>query len=390
MKIQRKMRAVFLTGLCALFLISCGSAKGSAENKQGLSYYEEGKYEEAAEAFAEAVKRDETCAEYYVNEAMAQLGLSDFEGAKETLTEGLRTAPEDAGLYRAYGIVCYEEENYDEACIYFTSALNILGNKKGQGEIRTDIRLYKANAESKRGSYDAAIEDYSALISEDDKEAEYYFLRGKAYISGGNQEAALVDFEKVKELSSKEMDYYVEIYLVLEENGLSEKGKSYLETALTLEAKTAGDRRNRGAIQYLLGNYEEAKQEFFAIKEEERDANTWIYLGLAYEAVGDNEGANGAYEQALSMTESKASVYYQMALCQMRIENYSQALLNAQAGIAENEESLSRELAYIEAACYEYLGDFQTALQKFTSYKDTYGSNEKIDHEIAFLETRVQ
>ena len=37
-----------------------------------------------------------------------------------------------------------------------------------------------------------------------------------------------------------------------------------------------------------------------------------------------------------------------------------------------------------------YLGDFQTALQKFTAYRDTYGSNEKIDHEIAFLETRQQ
>jgi len=41
-----------------------------------------------------------------------------------------------------------------------------------------------------------------------------------------------------------------------------------------------------------------------------------------------------------------------------------------------------------EAVCYEYLGQYEKALSLFLAYIETYGSDERAEHEIAFLVTR--
>ena len=47
-----------------------------------------------------------------------------------------------------------------------------------------------------------------------------------------------------------------------------------------------------------------------------------------------------------------------------------------------------QELKFNEAVCYEYLGDFAKALELFRAYAAEYGTDARVAHEIAFLETR--
>lgn len=385
-----RLKAGMIVCLTVLLLASCGGRSGSAENEQGLALYESGDYEGARDAFDEAIGEDSRRGIYYANKALAQAGLSDFEGAGETVRQGLELEPENAEIYRAAGIVSFQAGNYEEACGYFESALGILGNEKGQTEMRTDIRRYKADAEYRTGDYAAAAEEYTQLIQTDENNAEYYFLRGKAYAAAGDLDSARPDFSKVNELRPEKPEYYVTMYKLLSEGGYEEEGRTYLETAVAIAPSGTEDQKSVGAAYYFLGNYEEASNAFQAMPETERDENAWIFLGLSLEGLGDNEGASQAFEQALAMTDSQASVYYQMAVCQMKAGNYYQALADAQAGLALNDGNVNGRLAYAEAVCYEYLGDFQTALQKFTAYRDTYGSSEAVEHEISFLQTRVQ
>ena len=59
-------------------------------------------------------------------------------------------------------------------------------------------------------------------------------------------------------------------------------------------------------------------------------------------------------------------------------------------GLSEAEdESLIRELSYSEAVCLENLGEYGAALEKLKAYREAYGADEALDHEIAFLTTRV-
>ena len=68
--------------------------------------------------------------------------------------------------------------------------------------------------------------------------------------------------------------------------------------------------------------------------------------------------------------------------------NYEEALQHAEAGLALSDDRAKKEIAFNQAVCYEYLGQYEKALELFRSYEEQYGQDEKADHEIAFLVTR--
>ena len=49
---------------------------------------------------------------------------------------------------------------------------------------------------------------------------------------------------------------------------------------------------------------------------------------------------------------------------------------------------VSKDLKFNEAAAYEKMGDFATALAKFEAYVSEFGSEEAVDREIQFLKSR--
>jgi tetratricopeptide (TPR) repeat protein len=67
---------------------------------------------------------------------------------------------------------------------------------------------------------------------------------------------------------------------------------------------------------------------------------------------------------------------------------YEEALKVFEAGSASAAGLTLQQLKFNEAVCYEYLGRYDKALQLFESYVEEFGSDEKAEHEIAFLVTR--
>ena len=47
-------------------------------------------------------------------------------------------------------------------------------------------------------------------------------------------------------------------------------------------------------------------------------------------------------------------------------------------------------MSYNQAVCSEYLGQYQEALELFKAYGQQYGTDEELQHEIDFLESRVE
>ena len=117
---------------------------------------------------------------------------------------------------------------------------------------------------------------------------------------------------------------------------------------------------------------------------EEEKNNTRIMLEEPEPQPIKQNASDDEVADALELAEQKLYTAYRNYVDSI------QAIADAQAGLALNDGNVNGRLAYAEAVCYEYLGDFQTALQKFTAYRDTYGSSEAVEHEISFLQTRVQ
>ena len=278
-----------ILALC-LSLTACG-ARGETDNQTGLSQYQKGAYQEALASFDKAVEAAPDCAEYRLNRGMTKIALSDYEAADADLTEALRLAPEEAQVFRAMGILRLSQENYGEAVTYFDSALNAA--EKNNQTLKTDLNLYKAEAQLKNGDAAGAATTYGEVIAANQNAADYYLLRGRAELQAGDQEAAEADFEQAAKRSGESGEELSYIHY--------QTAETYLEQE----------------------NYEEAKAELSAAR----------------------DGAG---------------------------------------------EALLKLIDYAEAAVYEYEGDYQTALEKFTAYRDAYGSDETLEHEITFINSRIQ
>lgn len=262
----------------------------------------------------------------YVERGMEALSEKDFSRAKLALSEAEKLAPGEPRVLRSMGIVYYEEENYNEALNYFIQALSALGER--ESIVREDILQYKAAAEMKIGDYEAAEADYGLLISLDNEYAEFYLLRGKARAELERFDEASQDFKSALLLAPGNLDYCEDMYLTLKAHGAAEAGMEFLNEIL------------------LAGPQEDDKERY-----------AWSCLEFV---LFQMEG--GQYEEALSLIQEKLSL----------------------AG-----EPVRQELLYAQGVCYEELRDFEKALECFLSYKEAYGADEKVEHEIAFLKTRV-
>ena len=285
---MKKSYLVILVCLLCLFLAGCGN-KGQADNKEGLSLYENGQYMEALAAFGKAIQADGSNGEYYLNKGMTELALADYDEARTALMEALRLKPEEPAVFRAMGIVYLEEGNYSEALTYFTSALNAAGKKKS--DLRTDICLYKAEAELRSGDYTAAAATYGELIGGDEKNADLYLLRGRALLSAGDKEGAKTDFTKAAGLS-----------------GQGGEELSYISYQTALSFMEQGDYEQAlGEIEEgLSGAGEESRKQFLYA-----EAACYEYLGdfrtalNKFTAYRDTYGSDEAVEHEITFLSSR-------------------------------------------------------------------------------------
>lgn len=106
--------------------------------------------------------------------------------------------------------------------------------------------------------------------------------------------------------------------------------------------------------------------------------------------VGEIEKAKEIIDRA-NHSELYSKTLAMLADAYMDNQEYENALAYlALAGENDPTEELQREIRQREIACYEYLGNYEEALNRANAYITEYGEDDKIRHEIVFLESRLQ
>ena len=238
----------------------------------------------------------------------------------------------------------------------------------------------------KSGQYQQAKEVYDAVLALRSGEEDAYFLRGTALLGLAEFDSAKEDFDKVIEMSPKNYDRLIEIYQALEHYGYAEAGQTYLQTALD-----SGDSQmnayDKGRIYYYLGQYQQAYLELENAREK-GGAESYLYLGKAYEATGDYNYAASVYNSYLSKFGDAAEVYNQLGLCEMAKKDYRSALTSFQTGKQLEDGSMQQTLSFNEIVAYEYLGEYKKAAVLLDSYLQAYPDDETAKREKQFLQTR--
>lgn len=317
-------------------------------------------------------------------EAMKLVEALDYAGALAAFDVAEEAQENERLIARGRGIAYMGLTQYDEAISCFRDAL---ASSNGLVEdVDFDLNYYLAAACIKKQQFAEAETAYNAILALRPEEEDAYFLRGNVRLALDDYEGAKTDFDRVISMEPKNYERLISIYQALAHYGYEEIGRDYLQNALDNEAKGM-DAYDSGRIYYYLGEYQKA---YIALEEakEKGGAESYLYLGKAYEATGDYNYAASVYNSYLSKQSPNAEIYNQLGLCEMAKKEYQKALEAFQAGKLIENSGYLQTLSFNEIVAYEYLGDYQKAAVLLDSYLKAYPDDETARREHGFLSTR--
>ena len=317
-------------------------------------------------------------------EAMQLVQELDYANALAALDAAEEGHENERLIARGRGIAHMGLTEYEQAITYFQEALH---TSNGLVEpVDFDLNYYLAAAYIKNSQFAEAEETYNAILALRPEEEDAYFLRGGVRLELSDFQGAKEDFDKVISMDAKNYERLIEIYKVLAHHGYGDVGQEYLQTALDNGLKYM-DAYDSGRIYYYLGEYQKA---YIALEEARGngDAESYLYLGRAYEATGDYNYASSVYNSYLKEEEGNAEVYNQLGLCEMAKGEYQKALEAFQAGLKLGSSEYLQSLSFNEIVAYEYLGEYKKAAVLLDTYLKSYPDDEKAKREKDFLSTR--
>ena len=213
------------------------------------------------------------------------------------------------------------------------------------------------------GDYEGAIQEFDRLIESagrvSDFELDVLKYRAEAEFALEDFEAAAHTYDILSQVDGEKAEYYYFGAVSLAGSKKTEEALALLEKGRALDESGEKD----GFTEAMLA------------------------VGAALSDAGA-EGADGLYNELIQSGRADTRVYNRLALLSMKAGEYETALKFCEEGLALPDAEAARELAYNRAVCYEYLGRYEEALTLFEDYVAEFGSDEKAEHEIAFLKTR--
>lgn len=345
-RVQTMLAAVMVT----LLLMGCASGQKQENIDLGMDAAKQLAYEDALAHFETALTEGEDAELAYRGIGIAYIGLTRYEEAAEALEQSL------------------------SCCDGYVTSLQL------------DTNYYLATAYYKMGDTQRAMQVYDAVLAMRSDEKDAYYLRGLLELEADDFERAEIDFEKAIDLDPKDYDCLFDIYRALEKNGYQEAGEECLQNALTAGQESMSE-YDKGRLYYYLKDYDTAKNYL----EKARDTGTAesvLFLGRTYEALGDFNYASSVYANYLENQPDSPQIQNQLGICRMQMGDYEAALSAFEAGLASEDKTYQQTLRFNEIAAHEHLAQFKKAAVLMESYLLLYPDDERAQREYEFLKTR--
>lgn len=253
--------------------------------------------------------------------------------------------------YRREGISAMQEGYYEEAANAFRHAMDYYGTARKDGT-EIDILRYFGEALFRAGEYEEAGKCYERLMKTDARRAEYLDMRSVCTAkSGGDLNEAIAFYreaeERCSERSGKTPEFHLEALYSLGEQLIRSEEPGHREIALRY--------------------YQEASEK------NTENVELLSRIGEALIAGGDPDSALKYFEKGREVLERRIS---------------------DSGSSKEEKETLHasrKTVLFQEAICDEYASRYADALTKMEAILAEYGgADETLQHEIAFLKSRVK
>lgn len=253
---------------------------------------------------------------------------------------------EQQQMLKQEGMELQASGDYAGAIDKYEEALKLSNMKVEEEEI--DLAYYKASAQYRSGDLMGAIDTYSAILDVRE-EVDAYLGRGLLYVEAKEAKKAEADLNKA--------------------------------------LKETNDPLIRGIIYQVVDQTELAKENFEKAKEA-GNSEAVFYLAGLYDKAGDRNYAIILLEEYIAGGGASAEGYLTLSSYYIENEEYEKALELLQAGSALGESGVLKKLLQDEIACYEKLGDYDTAKSRAEAYLEKYPDDEVVGKEYEFLKSR--
>jgi tetratricopeptide (TPR) repeat protein len=243
---------------------------GGNLNNEGNRLLQEGKAQEAVEAYRKAVAFDPTNAQWHYNLSLALARLRDTEGEKEALTKALALNPNMANAHNDLGLLYLSEDKLQEAEKEFHAALNI-----------------------------------------DPRSAEALNNLGVVYTRQGKDSEASALFRQAAENDPGYTKALVNLGLVKAQQGNLPAAEQQIQEALKISSNNIDALTTLGMIEGKMGHSQESVRVFRKVTSLNPSApDGHLNLGIALADQYDLRGALQEFSEAIRLAPNYAVAYY--------------------------------------------------------------------------------
>jgi tetratricopeptide (TPR) repeat protein len=290
--------------LAALWLVPLARA----DYKQAVTYYGQGKYQQAVEAIRPDVDKNPDWEPGHRLLGLCYLAQKNNALAENSLKRAVELKSPAFSTYYGLGLAYFNMQRYD-SCI---SALN-KGESLASDKEKPKLSKLRGQAYYRMNSFTEAIEDLTNSIRADQSDWTDYSMLGIAYYRLNRMDEAIQALEKalsIKPGESTTTSALVGVYLKKGAAALS--AKQYPAALQTLTKAKDLDSRN-GYVYYNLAEvylfekrYPEAEKALSqAVELMPRSLDVYARMGLVYEKQKKWDLALNAYKKADEISPSK-------------------------------------------------------------------------------------
>lgn len=287
-------------------------ADAGAHNNLGVLYYTKGLYEEAVEAFTNALELDPKMQVAQRNLEIAYFNTGYYDTRVAELRERLRHKPDDRDarweLGRAFALLGQPEDAIPE----FQALLALR-----PGDVGTMIQL--GLAEKAAGRLGVALSWFRTALGRDPQSGLLHFYVGEVLYNQGAFEDALGSLQRAIQLNPDHPDAHFLLSFVLGDMGRHDEAQKASKRAIQLNPALSRAQANLSLDEYDPKKYEQlvpgrqARKSQAQMRIAEGEPLAHYTLGQAFRQQGLLAEAWREYEIALEQGEDRALVVQAMA-----------------------------------------------------------------------------
>ena len=324
-----------------------------------------GRFDEAREAFLEALRVTPNNADARIGLAIAAFGLNNVKEAQQLVDEGLEQDPQNYLGWMLKGEIAMSLYNAVAAQAAFEQALAIV-------EDDLPARLSVVQSLLVQGKFEQASADLGVLLEENPRNPGLLLLSAQNELTGNNnidaaEEALTIALNRSPEDTSCLL---LMGWVMLMKGDLENALENLNAHQVLLPADPAGAKLLAFVLQRrgeLLRGIEVLQR---AVDKSPEDIELVSMLGNAYLQVGEQEKANPYFSQAVAMAPNSALMRTRWATSLLATGDAPGALEQLEAAVAAD-PGYARA-GFLLARLYYQLGDYEKMLATTTTLLEKY------------------